>query len=116
MRPSTLADFSTALEAAVTRELDRRPSGRPPPLGVQGLAAECGVFLVGLNPATHDAGFGPYWSDTGFNYTGWLNGYLRSRADRGKAGQSRTRRRIDIFTPAAEAEGAAVLETNLYAV
>ena len=92
--------------------------GDPTPLRpfvCDGSPLECEIFLVGIEPATElKKGFWDFWkTGYGFDREAWFATYLQERRDTGKRPVSPTRRNMDHFL--AGAEGAKVLETNVFA-
>lgn len=109
-----LEDFAAGLA-----ELIGRPS-RLRPFVCDGSPLECRVFIVGHNPATaSDRDFWEDWGPDGFDKEGWMEAYVKERANRplkpGKSYRpsiSSSRRVIDQVVAAA---GMPILETNIYA-
>lgn len=96
----------------------RQLIGDPTPLRpfvCEGSPLECEIFLVGIEPATElKKEFWDFWKPGhGFDREAWLTTYLQERHAAGKRPVSPTRRNMDQFL--AGAEGAKVLETNVFA-
>src|ERR1700735_3082953 len=110
-----LSAFESELKELIGRPSELRP------FVCNGSPLECGVFIVGFNPATKmRADFWEYWrSGYGFDKEAWFKSYKEERQARplnpGKTRRaqiSNTRRVIEWIIEAASPIGC--LETNIY--
>lgn len=115
-RVNTLAAFQARLEMAIGKPATLRP------FVCEGSPLDCGVFIVGFNPATEmSADFWKFWTPGyGFNKAAWFDAYKAERLNKplrpGKARRnavSPTRRAIDWICESASP--LRCLETNIYA-
>lgn len=113
---SALLAFENQLESLIGRPTDLRP------FVCNGSPLECGVFIVGFNPATEMSGdFWDHWrSGCGFDKAAWFKAYQEERrlrplkpGKKRRAAISNTRRVIEWIIEAASP--VRCLETNIYA-